>query len=293
MLLATCLAFLLLEATAKDYCTFDKPGYTAQAEYKFDRKIWKKRLFVDAASTSLGSGSDDCACGEEFHLEVSCAFLVPIEKKHCDTDLAYYRHESPFYLEHRGRCICYSGEFICEKKINAPTTALLGVHLFLGFRRRDSELLMERLQEKIGSTSPVDENKEITSAVQEYVSNYIHRNNKTVCSITMTELVDENIVLVATMHRKDQEMMKNAMSNEMKHAEKEECYGAFLDIADPINSRDAGMRAHAVMSMFKIASAEANVPPPLQHASAADNTNLNCILQLTLLFFMVKIITVD
>ena len=27
-----------------------------------------------------------------------------------------YSHAAPFYLAHRGGCICYSGDFICAKE---------------------------------------------------------------------------------------------------------------------------------------------------------------------------------
>ena len=27
-----------------------------------------------------------------------------------------FSHDSPFYLPHRGGCVCYSGDFICSKE---------------------------------------------------------------------------------------------------------------------------------------------------------------------------------
>ena len=41
-----------------------------------------------------------------------------------------------------------------------------------------------------------------------------------------------------------------------------ECYDAVKTIADKINSRDPDMMSHVIMSVFKVASAEANVPVP-------------------------------
>ena len=43
---------------------------------------------------------------------------------------------------------------------------------------------------------------------------------------------------------------------------KDECYGAVKTISDRINSRDPDMMSHVIMSVFKVASAEANVPGP-------------------------------
>ena len=41
-----------------------------------------------------------------------------------------------------------------------------------------------------------------------------------------------------------------------------ECFAALESIAHKINERDADMRSHIVLSMFKVAAAEANVPEP-------------------------------
>ena len=48
---------------------------------------------------------------------------------------------------------------------------------------------------------------------------------------------------------------------------KDECYEALVSISRKINTNDADMRSHVVLSMFKVAAAEADVPPP--PASAA------------------------
>merc|ERR1719397_1312724 len=56
--------------------------------------------------------------------------------------------------------------------------------------------------------------------------------------------------------------MKKNMSDLMKYREKVECFAALESIAHKINERDADMRSHIVLSMFKVAAAEANVPEP-------------------------------
>lgn len=82
--------------------------------------------------------SELCSCGSE-SLALSChALCVPLvsrrmEKiKHlsikwmwkfsifhsqvpCRTSLAYYSHAAPAYQAFRGRCLCYSGRFICMR----------------------------------------------------------------------------------------------------------------------------------------------------------------------------------
>ena len=54
----------------------------------------------------------------------------------------------------------------------------------------------------------------------------------------------------------------------------DECYGSVKTISDRINSRDPDMMSHVIMSVFKVASAEANVPgPPPTTASVMSGTS--------------------
>ena len=101
------------------------------------------------------------------------------------------------------------------------------------------------------------------------------------CRINMVDRIGENYILKATMDEFDEFRMKKNMSDEMKYREKVthfllflrilriyfyflqvECFAALESIAHKINERDADMRSHIVLSMFKVAAAEANVPEP-------------------------------
>uniref|UniRef100_T1H6A1 Uncharacterized protein n=1 Tax=Megaselia scalaris TaxID=36166 RepID=T1H6A1_MEGSC len=56
--------------------------------------------------------SELCTCGES--LALTChALCVPFAP--CRTAHAFYSHASPAYQAFRGRCLCYSGKFICMK----------------------------------------------------------------------------------------------------------------------------------------------------------------------------------
>jgi len=78
----------------------------------------------------------------------------------------------------------------------------------------------------------------------------------------MVDRIGENYILKATMDEFDEYRMKKNMSDEMKYREKVECFSALESISYKINERDADMRSHIVLSMFKVAAAEANVPEP-------------------------------
>ena len=101
---------------------------------------------------------------------------------------------------------------------------------------------------------------------------------KSDCTINLVERKGENYVLSATLDEWISFRMKKNMSGFMLWKEKVcfirydeksnllifqyECYGSVKTISDRINGRDPDMMSHVIMSVFKVASAEANVPGP-------------------------------
>ena len=85
-------------------------------------------------------------------------------------------------------------------------------------------------------------------------------------SATLEEWNDFRKVAVATGLRSFLQFnifrMKKNMSDFMKYKEKEECYDAVQTVAMKVNHHDPDMMSHVIMSIFKVANAEANVPPP-------------------------------
>ena len=90
------------------------------------------------------------------------------------------------------------------------------------------------------------------------------------CRINLVDRIGENYILKATLDEFDEYRMKKNMSDEMKYKEKVrvltltlflisslyqvECFTALASIAHKINERDADMRSHIVLSMFKVSS---------------------------------------
>ena len=91
------------------------------------------------------------------------------------------------------------------------------------------------------------------------------------CRINLVDRIGENYILKATLDEFDEYRMKKNMSDEMKYKEKVgeplflaynintdllsyqvECFTALASIAHKINERDADMRSHIVLSMFKV-----------------------------------------
>lgn len=69
-------------------------------------------FFFQLHSLEDNSCSEVCHCkaGESLTCQTICVEIEP-----CETEIAYYHHESPAYIAFRGRCMCYVGRFICMR----------------------------------------------------------------------------------------------------------------------------------------------------------------------------------
>lgn len=160
-----------------------------------------------------------------------------------------------------------------------------GVYLYLGYSKKDS-LILQRGRVKLGKDVPdteEEERKEVKDTVQQTVSHFTSNTNKSDCRINLVDRTGENYILKATLDEFDEYRMKKNMSDEMKYKEKAECFAALESIAQKVNERDADMRSHIVLSMFKVAAAEANVPEPPPSGSPISGPSKQ-ILFLTMFF---------
>jgi len=252
------------------YCALDKPEYTAKV--RWIRRGFQKRLYTELPSGNLSPGSEICGCQEGG--ELKCTMLEEVPSQPCNTEQSYYSHKAPFYLAFRGACLCFAGDFICAKQdfskgtkpgeVPVPPEPLVGVYLYLGFSRKDG-LLVRSARESIAKEAILgEEEAEVTATVQQEVSHITSNINKSECTIGLVEKSSENYILSATLDQFLESRMKKQMTDEMLWTEKEECSEAVASIAARINKEDADMRSHVVMSIFMVASAEANVPPEPQ-----------------------------
>lgn len=61
---------------------------------------------------------DEVECSEICHCGIGEALVchtICVDRKPCKTEFALYNHAAPAYQAFRGRCLCYSGRFICMK----------------------------------------------------------------------------------------------------------------------------------------------------------------------------------
>lgn len=115
------------------YCVVQRPHQADQyiAEGK-SRRVWQHLAFKAIADYKMimilmlfyydtqlyimddVECSELCSCGAADTVALSChALCVPLAP--CRTSLAYYSHAAPAYQAFRGRCLCYSGRFICMR----------------------------------------------------------------------------------------------------------------------------------------------------------------------------------
>jgi predicted oxidoreductase (fatty acid repression mutant protein) len=137
-----------------------------------------------------------------------------------------------------------------------------GVFLYLGFSRIDSEVLKKgrmKLNDEVPLTEEEEEN-EVKNTIQQTVSHFTSNANKSDCRIVLESRQGENYILKATLDEFDEYRMKKNMSDFMKWKEKEECFAALASISTKVNAKDRDMMSHIILSMFKVAAAEGNVP---------------------------------
>lgn len=125
--------------------------------------------------------SELCSCGAE-SFALSChALCVPLVP--CRTSLAYYSHAAPAYQAFRGRCLCYSGRFICMRPSPGDYKLPGGVFLLLGYSSTDEALL--RPHTNLGVQDAV-------RALQQYIIQHV---NNQVCKEILTKFYNFNFLI--------------------------------------------------------------------------------------------------
>ncbi|XP_055524972.1 uncharacterized protein LOC129718325 isoform X2 [Wyeomyia smithii] len=183
--------------------------------------------------------SELCTCGGGDSLALTChALCVPLAP--CRTSLAYYSHAAPAYQAFRGRCLCYSGRFICMRPPPGEYSLPGGIFLLLGYSSTDEALL--RPHTNLGIQDAV-------RALQQYVLQHI--NNETSCTLTLFNITDENIILSIRLPHDPK-----LTSMELLRQEKDHCTKILETISHQINTQHVEMSAHRLLSIFKMAEVQ-------------------------------------
>ncbi|XP_055847713.1 uncharacterized protein LOC129913187 isoform X3 [Episyrphus balteatus] len=216
--------------------------------------------------------SELCTCGES--LTLTChALCVPFAP--CRTALAFYSHASPAYQAFRGRCLCYSGRFICMKPPLGEYTLPGGVFLLLGYSSADEALL--RPHTNLGVQDAV-------RALQQYVTTHI--DNQTMCTLTLFNMTDENIIIAARLPHD-----AKLKAIDVLRKEKEECTNILKTISHHINTEHSELQSHRLLSIFKMSEVEVIWP---ESSSANSPTTIllgKCTLITSLMFSLLPFVS--
>jgi hypothetical protein len=87
----------------------------------------------------------------------------------------------------------------------------------------------------------------------------------------------------------EEQRNKDNLTAELLNREKDECFEALESISHKINNNDADMRSHVILSMIKVAHAEADVPdaPPSGSWRLATSSSLSLLVFKVLLIHYV------
>ncbi|PNF37375.1 hypothetical protein B7P43_G17199 [Cryptotermes secundus] len=200
-----------------------------------------KRLYRDDEPEC----SELCQCNEGESL--SCN-TVCVERAPCKTDFAFYNHAAPAYQAYRGRCLCYSGRFICMRPAPDAYKLPQGVFLFLGYSETDEALLKPHSNLSV---------QDAVVSLQDFMRHEF--SNKTSCTLALYNVTKENLILVAKVS-KESRGTKQRPPLDLLMREKEECAGPLHDISEKINSHHPELHSHLLLSIFKMAEVEVKVP---------------------------------
>ncbi|XP_033213894.1 uncharacterized protein LOC117170961 [Belonocnema kinseyi] len=225
--------------TPPRFCVVQRP----RQSHQYIREGKGKRLYRDDEPDC----SELCQCGEG---EVLVCNTICVESSPCKTDFAYYNHAAPAYQAYRGRCLCYSGRFICMRPSPDAYSIPHGVFMFLGYSETDENLLRPH-----NNLTVLDAVSSLDSFMREEV------NNQTVCTLFLYNVTKENVIAAVRLGT-DNPPQNSSDSENLQHLLriKEECASMLQDLSDKINNRHQEVHTHPLLSIFKMAEVEVKLP---------------------------------
>ncbi|XP_057666846.1 uncharacterized protein LOC130900327 [Diorhabda carinulata] len=185
--------------------------------------------------------SDVCECeiGEKLTCRTICIDRMP-----CKTEFAYYNHAAPAFQAFRGRCLCYSGRFICMKPMPNDYSLPQGVFLFLGYSEVD--------EKELNKNHTVIVVQDIVRVLQNIIEE--EAVNGTLCTLEFFNATKENVILSGKLSE-DIDYSKLSPP-EILAKEKEECVDLLEMVSEKINSKNRDFVSNLLLSIFKMAEVE-------------------------------------
>ncbi|XP_058795121.1 uncharacterized protein LOC131666463 isoform X3 [Phymastichus coffea] len=223
------------------FCVVQRP----RQSHQYIREGKTRRLYREDEPEC----SELCKCGRN---ETLTCNTICIESSPCKTDFAFYNHAAPAYQAYRGRCLCYSGRFICMRPSPDAYNIPHGVFMFLGYSETDETLLKPH-----NNLSVVDAVSSLDSFMREEL------NNQTVCTLFLYNATRENVIAAARLLTDAGQLAANlSQAQSLQHLLriKEECAAMLQELSEKINNRHQEVHSHPLLSIFKMAEVEIKLP---------------------------------
>ncbi|XP_065576372.1 uncharacterized protein LOC136037579 [Artemia franciscana] len=195
--------------------------------------------------------------------ELSCTILSCVERKHCETNLAFYSHAGPAYQAYRGECICYSGSFICARPEPDTYNLAPGIYLFLGYSQTDENLL----KPFTGLTIP----KDVVAKMQFLMGTAEDPEDMSggKCMLTIYYSFSENVILQARLPELDLDRKNFSLTLDKIKKEQELCTEEVKSVAKLIRKRHNRVYEDILLSAVKVVDVGAQYPEPMKGAVAS------------------------
>ncbi|XP_024940416.1 uncharacterized protein LOC107267434 isoform X3 [Cephus cinctus] len=235
------------------FCVVQRPSQSHQ----YIREGKGKRLYREDEPEC----SELCQCSEG---EVLICNTICVDSSPCKTDFAFYNHAAPAYQAYRGRCLCYSGRFICMRPSPDAYSIPHGIFMFLGYSETDENLLRPH-----NNLTVLDAVSSLDTFMRQEV------NNQTVCTLFLYNVTRENVIAVARLGT-DNPALNGSQTQSLQHLLriKEECASMLQELSEKINNRHQEVHTHPLLSIFKMAEVEIKLP----YSSEATTIRSSCCL---------------
>ncbi|KAF5280844.1 hypothetical protein FQA39_LY17948 [Lamprigera yunnana] len=159
------------------YCIFQRHDFSDQ----YIKEGTFKRIYHEDESDC----SEICKCGkpEELVCKTMCVDRMP-----CKSEFAFYNHAAPAFQAYRGRCLCYSGRFICMKPAPGDYNLPQGIFLFLGYSEVDEQQLKNHTEIIV---------HDVVHALQEFILR--EAVNGTLCTLQLFNITSENVIIAGKL----------------------------------------------------------------------------------------------
>ncbi|KAK3864241.1 hypothetical protein Pcinc_030061 [Petrolisthes cinctipes] len=205
-----------------------------------------------------------CEC--VIHGKTECRVLECLEKRPCETGFTLYSQIN------RGECVCYSGDFICQRPREEDFRLSTGLFLLLGFSKTEERILR-----------PVNNGGAVEALVPlQILLRNVAASMGAECGVELIMEAGSNLVLQVYNVPPTGIIPSNYTDNlPTLHQERERCLRPLSRVAHMFIHREPRIKHDVRLSLFKLAEVVDNVPSPQRISSSVGLRPCCCNLAVT------------